>query len=225
MDIAGEGFIARLGDRSVVLDLARDKYLLLGKRLTEIALNRVHANTTEEIAVGRRHSRAAARPPLENSKLELPAELMLTQTVPISSDTLWPTRNAGLGLGTAAYHSALALKCLHDVQNQLRRRSFQQTIKFMRDARTRSLGKAPASAVQELLDSFYAARPWFWVAPICRLDALALALLFWRYGHDANLVFGVRLEPFRAHCWVQVSQSALNEPHQRLLQYTHIMII
>ncbi len=229
MGMTAEGFIARVGDRSIVLDLARDKYLLLGKKLTEIALNRAGANgvgwASGGIAAGQRFSKLAEILPVKNPGPELPADLNLAQTVPIPNATLWPTSDGGLGLRRTSRQSARALKCLYDVQRHLRRKSFQQTIEYMRDAKKRSFERLQTVDVQELLDTFHAARPWFWVAPICRLDALALALLFWRSGRDANLVFGVRLEPFRAHCWVQVGHSALNEPHPRLFQYTQIMII
>lgn len=225
MIAASEGFIARLGGRSVILDVARDKYLLLGERLTEIALNRVGANIAEGIAGGQQFSMDAKGLQRENFERGLPAELKLAQGVPIANDTLWPTNDGGLGLGWATCHSARVLKCLHDVQSNLQRKSFQETIEYMRGAKERSLDQRPTCGVQLLLDTFHSARPWFWVPPICRLDALALALLLWRCGTDVNLVFGVRLEPFRAHCWAQVGRIALNEPHQRLLQYTHIMII
>lgn len=229
MDIASKGFVARVGDRSIVLDLARDKYLLLGKRLTDIALNRADGSrgsgAASAMIAGQPVSRSADISPAEYPRSELPEDLVLAETVPIPSETLWPTMNCGLGLGRTARQSARVLRCLHDVQHHLRRKSFQQTIEYMRDSKRRSLKQPPSVEAQELLDTFHAARPWFWIAPICRLDALALALLFWRSGRGAELVFGVRLEPFRAHCWVQAGHTALNEPHPSLLQYTQIMTI
>lgn len=229
MDIASEGFIARVGDRSIVLDLARDKYLLLGKKLTGVALSRADANGAgrgcSEITPEHPVSRFAVIEPEEDTRPELPEGLTLTQGVPVPSETLWPTTRGGLGLGRTSHQSARALKCLYDVHRHLQRKPFQETIEYMRDEKRRSLEQSPKVGIQELLDAFHAARPWFWVAPICRLDAFALALLLWRSARDANLVFGVRLEPFAAHCWTQVGRSALNEPHPRLFQYTQIMII
>lgn len=63
-------------------------------------------------------------------------------------------------------------------------------------------GLARASE-QAALDEFFAARPWFPQKPICRLDALALCLHMRRRGHPVDLVFGVKLEKFAAHCWVR----------------------
>lgn len=203
---------------------------MLGKRLTDVAFNGGGAVVADEgcgtATSGQEISTLSpVSPPAGDLQPELPAELLHAPAVPFPSETVWPTANGGLGFGRSFFQSARAFKCLYDIQRRLRWNSFQQTIEYMRDSKRRCLERPPSAEAQELLDAFHAARPWFWVAPICRLDAFALALLFWRSGRDANLVFGVRLEPFAAHCWAQAGHSALNEPHPRLFQYTQIMIV
>ncbi len=44
-------------------------------------------------------------------------------------------------------------------------------------------------------------------------------------GHDADLVIGVRTWPFRAHCWLQVGSTALDDWPERLRAYRPILSV
>jgi hypothetical protein len=117
-----------------------------------------------------------------------------------------------------------ALATLADVAIGLRTRAFTSLIAGLRARKARRPAQ-PRASVQELLDAFCAARPLFPIRPICRLDAPAICALLWRHGHDAELVFGVRLNPFAAHCWARAHSAIVNEPHDALRQYTPIMTV
>lgn len=45
----------------------------------------------------------------------------------------------------------------------------------------------------------------------CLLRSLALQAFLANYGRASALVFGVRLHPFRAHCWLQQGSTVLND--------------
>jgi hypothetical protein len=48
-------------------------------------------------------------------------------------------------------------------------------------------------------------------AQTCLLRSLALHRLLARDGHASTLVFGVKLHPFEAHCWLQRGDAVLND--------------
>ncbi|MCM8732399.1 lasso peptide biosynthesis B2 protein [Hephaestia sp. GCM10023244] len=79
--------------------------------------------------------------------------------------------------------------------------------------------------LQRLIDAYYAARPFFPARPICRLDALALRGFLRGRGVSAQFVLGVRLDPFIAHSWVQVTEIAIGEAHDRIRQFTPMLVV
>jgi hypothetical protein len=56
----------------------------------------------------------------------------------------------------------------------------------------------------------------------CVPDSLALMRLLWRKGLDADLYFGVRLDPFAAHCWVQAEDYLLSDPLANVLSFSPV---
>jgi hypothetical protein len=60
---------------------------------------------------------------------------------------------------------------------------------------------------------------------LCLFDSLALIEFLARYQLYPTWVFGVRLEPWSAHCWIQQGQFAFNEGVEEAATYTPIMAI
>lgn len=58
----------------------------------------------------------------------------------------------------------------------------------------------------------------------CLVRSALLVRFLRRQGLRADWVFGVRLCPFAAHCWVQVGEVCLNDDVERLVAYTPIMV-
>ena len=223
MQFANDTYLAAFGERSVVLDLLRDRYVGLNRRLTGIALAVASARADRADA-----SAAAALETLvregvvsaDSQQGEYVARLPPPQP---PTDTYWPSRRFGLGLNRVPRQCISALWSLAAVKHSLERRKFVDTIGWLRRRHSHSGRPRSSISAEELIDAFYAARPWFPVKPICRLDAPALCLHLWRHGYNASLVFGVRIDPFAAHCWAQLDNSALQEPADRLQQFTAIM--
>lgn len=59
----------------------------------------------------------------------------------------------------------------------------------------------------------------------CLPRSIALAAYYWRRGHAADLVIGVRRTPFAAHCWVQDKQYVLNDEADHVRTYTPIWVL
>ena len=59
----------------------------------------------------------------------------------------------------------------------------------------------------------------------CLPHSIALARYYWRKGHPADLVIGVRRAPFAAHCWVQDRRHVLNDESDHVRSYTPIWML
>lgn len=86
-----------------------------------------------------------------------------------------------------------------------------------------ALNRIPSQdAVRAIACSFAAGRRYFPAKRRCVPDSLALARCLWRRGADAQLYFGVRLEPFAAHCWVQADDLLLSDPIDSIAEFTPV---
>ncbi len=77
----------------------------------------------------------------------------------------------------------------------------------------------------ELARQFMRVRPFYPKNGVCLLDSLALIRFLSLYDSFPFWVFGVREEPFKAHCWVQTESVVLNDYHDRVSAYQPIMTI
>ena len=59
----------------------------------------------------------------------------------------------------------------------------------------------------------------------CLGDSLALMCWLGRGEERATLVFGVKLDPFAAHCWVEREDIILNDHPERVERFTPVRII
>jgi hypothetical protein len=78
---------------------------------------------------------------------------------------------------------------------------------------------------RELTAVFHRLRRLFPANYLCLFDSLALLEFLARYDVFPTWVFGVRLEPWTAHCWIQHGPFAFNECVEEAASYTPIMAI
>jgi hypothetical protein len=72
----------------------------------------------------------------------------------------------------------------------------------------------------------YAANRWIDAIPQrCLIDALALDHILLSRRLRSQLVFGVRLSPFRAHCWLQTSATVLTGTAAEARNFTPILVV
>ena len=81
------------------------------------------------------------------------------------------------------------------------------------------------STAGRLTRSFREVRPWYPRDYLCLFDSLALTLYLRRHNIGTRWIFGVREDPFAAHCWVQCGGVVLNEHIDRAHLYTPIMAV
>lgn len=77
-------------------------------------------------------------------------------------------------------------------------------------------------AVLRAAGAFWQVQPWLPFDGECLQRSMALVAFLRALGLRADWVFGVRLWPFSAHCWVQSGAICLNDDHERLKAYTPI---
>lgn len=59
----------------------------------------------------------------------------------------------------------------------------------------------------------------------CLVRALAVQWACRRHGISSKLVFGVRAEPFAAHCWVQLNETVLVGDFEQVRLFTPILVL
>ncbi len=104
----------------------------------------------------------------------------------------------------------------------LRRDGFARIINELR-ARKRHTGDARHSFIEARAAEFQAARCLFPAPPNCLPDSLALLDYLYNQGVVADLVIGVRMAPYGAHCWVQTREALLNEAVDYAASFTPIL--
>jgi hypothetical protein len=106
----------------------------------------------------------------------------------------------------------------------LRRRGFAEALIA---AKTLNGGAFEQSkhALMDAVHEFDCARRQIPVRPSCLRDSIALTRFLEAREYSTDLVIGVKLNPFSAHCWVQWEDIALNEAVDRAAAYSPIRIV
>lgn len=108
----------------------------------------------------------------------------------------------------------------------LRFRSLHGALRHMQ---TRKAAVRPAPLAVERIQSVVAAfqRAALLVSPHnqCLPQSIAVVRALARQQVSADLVLGVKLHPFRAHCWVQAGSSVVNDRVDRVRDFTPILVV
>jgi len=80
-------------------------------------------------------------------------------------------------------------------------------------------------SILPLAAAYLATRRRVPIQPSCLPDALALLTCLARRRLTADLVFGVKLNPFSAHCWVQAGDIVLNDAIGTVTVHTPILVV
>jgi hypothetical protein len=80
--------------------------------------------------------------------------------------------------------------------------------------------------LRELVTAFVHLRPLFYTArDACLLDSLTLTHYLARYGVFPTWVFGVKTDPFYAHCWVQQGDFVFNDSPDFIKAFSPILVV
>jgi hypothetical protein len=211
------------------LDLRRDRYLSVPQQLMD-ELAPYIANWT--LPYPGSHTHLPPTAPIRNL-----ADDLLEAGIIVSTFHAPPTTSAQSSSSTIAQRSVI--DCDNPARKSTNRLSALVAMLYadytMRRSPlwriTQNLRLYPEQArhsfdqVSSLTQEFLFIRPWYPRNYLCLFDSLALTLFLLHRGIRAQWIFGVREEPFAAHCWVQYDALVLNEHLDKTRVYTPIMIV
>ncbi|WP_052071776.1 lasso peptide biosynthesis B2 protein [Sphingopyxis sp. MWB1] len=201
----------RAGGELVFLDLPNDRYFALGAR-ERARFERLLAGTGEDrdadlfVKAGliRRVEGTAALSPVT------------ARFAPGDIEGLERARPALRSILETGYHvtrarRAIAASRLYGALAALSRRKA-------------GIPEADGAAVRAAL-RFLSARPLVPVPRRCLIDSVALLRLLLAKGLGAELIFGVRTQPFAAHCWLQTRHHILTCAQEEARNFTPILVL
>lgn len=111
-------------------------------------------------------------------------------------------------------------------RSRLRRGPIEMVLEDVLTTSARATGQtACGTRPSALARRFLSARRLVPVKGNCLVDSLALLRLLGPTGHAAMLVFGVKLHPFAAHCWVQSDDLVLNDRLDNVAAFSPVRVI
>lgn len=211
---AGLSFCS-IGDRLLFLDVPRDRYFCLGAEIDgsfrRLCADRSVPGDAERlsraklIVVGQRDE--APRPCVAPA---CSGESLLDQPQPASRPI--DAARAAIALTLTATHLRCAgLAAAFDRITRLK-------------ASMRHAAPTPG-AVQRAIAGFVSSRLWFDDHDRCLLRSLALAHRLVAIGASPTIILGVKLQPFGAHCWVQIDRRLANDRIDIIRTYTPILTL
>jgi hypothetical protein len=205
----------RPAGRLILLDLARDRYFALTDD-HDAALSRLITSAGDE----------ADRPRLQmlaDQGLLVPAPAgdrpRLCPQVQAAQETL------ALPAGrTSPLQTARATLAVMRARQVLRHQSLDRAIADLR-ARRPAAPRGSAARLYRIVAAFRATSGVISPLDQCLPRSLALARRLFAAGLAPDLVIGVAVQPFRAHCWLQLSDQLLVDDIDTVRQFTPILVL
>lgn len=211
---AGVG-VALIGDKAVVLDVRHDRYTMwngsCASALLDLQRGKPSPLSQDDCHTLERHGLL--------TKGEQGTGPWLTAT-----DIRTPTSSAVEGPEAGRLRP---LHLLASVWNCIRARMDLRSAplhQVLIDLPAASRGRTTRDLVTHAR-AFDRARRWSPVRPRCLPDALAYARMARREGFAVDLVFGVKLHPFEAHCWVQSGSLVLTDPLDKVRRFEVVLAL
>lgn len=108
---------------------------------------------------------------------------------------------------------------------RLRRSPIETILENLLAAGTHGANSTACAQLSALARRYLSARRFVPVKGNCLLDSLALLRLLGPARRGAMLVFGVKLHPFAAHCWVQADDLVLNDRLENVASFSPVRVI
>lgn len=208
----------RCGGRHLFLDLANDRYFALEQRAEASFCKIVEEGSISEAEL------APLSTMIERGYLLLaPAGSRPTPCPYLRR----PVRSLVEGAGRARFGDVVhAVARLAIASSALKRRPLRTVIRHLveRKART-SLPPAPEDELSEIAAALKASRLVATPLDQCLPRSIAAMHMLLDRGWSSELVVGVRLQPFAAHCWLQSNQLLVNESVEQVRNFTPILVI
>lgn len=203
----------KVGNRHVFLDIAGDRYFCLAERLEAAFGALVDGTVPDNAAIGLLHAERLLVPGAAGAPLR-----------PCPADTA----PAGLLDGPAptrlARHYPGLIAAIVRTRRHMRRESIAALLCRLMQARAAGSHAAAAhdAVPAAVAHAFERLALFSTTHDQCLVRSLALAHYLARRGCAAEIVFAVRLQPFKAHCWVEYRGAIVNDRLERVRHFTPI---
>lgn len=216
------------GDAFVFLDLKQDDYTLVNgpaaaalKTLTlqpveslKVSDKNLHHDLKELLHGGLLTTQHAPGRSVAPTRAEVAVECL------VEHETI---RDARVTPGQLATFLVACTKA----RMSLRWRKIEDTVMSVAHRKQKHAPAHPVDLMlaRRLTATFLKLRSLFPANYLCLFDSLALLEFLAKYRVFPDWIFGVRLEPWAAHCWVQYGHCTFNEDFEEAANYTPIMVI
>jgi len=210
--------VCLLAGQAVFLDARRDRYFCVGgaaAKAVETLLEQGLAHEAELAGL----TKTGLIEVGEGSQAQRPCQPNAPVRSLVEDPDVRPTGCIGDYLEVAARLVA--------ARRDVRRRPFASILDDLGSTKAarKALGNASPDPRLIVAAAFNGARRLVPVKPQCLPDSLALLAFLARRGCSADLVFGVKLRPFSAHCWVQTGEVVLNDALDHATIHTPILVV
>jgi len=207
-----------IGDRCVFLDVARDRYFALPPSIERV-FRQLSAADEPTLPEGPDRDRLLGTGLFRTDSLR-GRGLRAATVPPCAASVLDESARPRAGL-----RAILAARAsIGRARKQLATRSLHEIVDAIHESR-HAATPADDAAGEDAARLFLAARTLLPVDPRCLLDCLALLDWLGDHAKPATLVFGVRLEPFAAHCWLQTDRLYLTDTADALGAFTPVFSV
>ncbi len=217
-------FFCLADEHYVFLDLHNDEYLCLGREQTKVfkELLSGHSLTDDGSTVIQT---------LMDKELFVADETEGKQPLPLNTDVAETSLITGTddprpAIGPTHIYKFFAAATV--ASWNLRWHSIEHTVRQVERRKRRrgnTLLPVDSATITDLFRIFQTLRPYYPRPYLCLFDSLALLHFLARFDVFPQWVYGVKLEPWGAHCWVQSGDLVVNDIVDNVNSYTPIMSI
>lgn len=229
-------FLCLCDNRLVFLDLRNNQYLCLNRRNTQTA-NTIFTDFRKHTA---RQPSGASGTDTDNTQVVLQAlsdrgllaesdtngkkAVAVTIQAPHNSflsNVRYPPPTAHLSYWVAFFHASIKASW------KLRWYSMQRVVQSV-ESRKQHFAESQIvnkNSLYKMTAVFHSLRPYYARKYLCLYDSLALIEFLAHYRLFPQWVYGIKAEPFGAHCWVQDDDCVLNDSVEHASRFTPIMAV
>lgn len=208
-----------VGDRIIFLDIHADRYFCLSRDAEHSFLALVEgggpppvgAHVQGLLARGLLTATAVSNTPAPCSGIRMPQASILDLSLP----------PPGIAATTGA------LSCLAAMRLRLRFAGLGRTLSWLsaRKERLPTLATSRGERAERIVAGFIAAAHFASQIDNCLAHSLAVASTMIATGMRPDVVLGVQLGPFSAHCWVQYGGRLVNDRFDMVRTFTPILVL
>jgi len=206
----------RIGERSLFLDLVADRYFCLSA-----PLDRAFSALCETEPAD-----AALAQTLVGMGI-LIASRDAPSPSPCAARSLVATVTSDLHARPSIVSTAMALARRASWSRRVRRLPLAQNVQYLeRQKQGGARREAPPPAAIARIEGAY--RRAALIVPTrdrCLATSMALMSALMAQGARADLVLGVKLDPFQAHCWVELDGAVIGDEPDLLRPFTPILVV